>query len=260
MRLMQRFILAATALFLSGLLSACATQTAEQRANSEFFDPYESTNRKIHEFNKVVDKAIFRPASTGYVSFIPEPMVISFTSFSENLSMPGAVVNALLQGDLRTAGYGVTRFLINSTVGFAGLGDPATAFEIPQVDTDFGETLYVWGFEEGAMVELPFYGPSTTRDAVGIVADFFTNPLTFAPVRPVDNIGFYATLLERLADRGNYSATVDSILYESADSYAQARIIYLQNRRFELAGDDPDAYLDLYDDPYADIYGDPYAE
>jgi phospholipid-binding lipoprotein MlaA len=260
MRLMQRSILAATALILSGLLSACATQTAEQRANSEFFDPYEPTNRKIHEFNKVIDKAIFRPASTGYVGFVPEPMVNSFTSFSDNLSMPGAVVNALLQGDLKTAGIGTARFLINSTVGFAGLADPATEFEIPQVDTDFGETLYVWGFEEGAMVELPFYGPSTTRDAVGIVADFFTNPLTFAPVRPVDNIGFYATVLERLADRGNYSATVDSILYESADSYAQARIIYLQNRRFELAGDDPDAYLDLYDDPYADIYGDPYAE
>ena len=260
MRLTQRSVLAVTALILTGFLSACATQTVQQRAAGEFYDPYEPTNRKIHAFNKAVDKAIFRPASTGYVGIIPEPMVTSLTSFSQNLSMPGVVVDALLQGDLKTAGNGLVRFVINSTVGFAGLADPATDFKIPRADTDFGETLYVWGFGEGAMLELPFYGPATTRDAVGIVADFFTSPLTFAPVRPVDNIGFYATLFERLADRGNYSDTIDSILYESADSYAQARIIYLQNRRFELEGDDGDTYGDLYDDPYADIYGDPYAE
>jgi phospholipid-binding lipoprotein MlaA len=260
MRLTQRLTIALPALTLIGMLSACAAQTDEQRASGEIFDPYEDTNRKIHEFNKVIDKNLFRPASSGYVSVIPEPMVISFTNFSENLSMPGDVVDALLQGDFRTAGNGVARFAINSTVGFLGLADPATDFKIPQVDTDFGETLHVWGFGEGAIVELPFYGPSTTRDAIGIVANFFTNPITFAPTRPIKNIGVYAELLERMGDRGNYSDTVDSILYESADSYAQARIIYLQNRRFELAGDDDDAYLDLYDDPYADIYGDPYAE
>jgi len=96
--------------------------------------------------------------------------------------------------------------------------------------------------------------------AIGVVANFFTNPLTFAPVRPIDNIGVWAELLERMGDRGNFSDTIDSILYDSADSYAQSRIIYLQNRRFELAGDDDDAYSDLYDDPYADIYGDAYAE
>lgn len=260
MQFMQRTIIATTALILSSLLSACAVQTAEQRASGEIFDPYEKTNRQIHEFNKFIDKNLFRPASNGYVTIVPEPVWMSFSRFSNNLSMPGDVVNALLQGDLRTAGNGTARFLVNSTIGLLGLADPATGMEIPQVDTDFGETLYVWGLEEGAIVELPFYGSTTTRDAVGIVADFFTSPLTFAPTRPIDNIGVYAKILEQMGDRGSFSDTVDSILYESADSYAQARIIYLQNRRFELAGDGPDAYLDVYDDPYADIYGDPYAE
>ena len=260
MRLTQCLNIAATALILSSLLSACATQTPEQRATGEVFDPYEKTNRKVHEFNKVVDRTLFRPASTGYVSIIPEPFVISFSFFSDNLAMPSNIVNALAQGDLKTAGNATARFLINSTVGFAGLGDPATDFKVPAVDTDFGETLYVWGFDEGPIVELPFYGTTSRRDAIGVVTDFFTNPLTFAPIRPVDNIGFWASLLENMADRGNFSDTVDSILYDSADSYAQSRIIYRQNRRFELAGDDPDAYLEIYDDPYADIYGDPYAE
>lgn len=260
MRLTQRPFFAATALILSSLLAACTTQTSQQIAQGEIYDPFEVTNRQIHEFNKVLDRNLFRPASTGYVSIIPEPMVISFSHFSDNLSMPGNVVDALLQGDFRTAGNGVARFLINSTIGMAGLADPATDFKVPPVDTDFGETLYVWGFAEGPILELPFLGSTTTRDSVGIAVNLFTNPLTLAPTRPINNIGVYAEILERMGDRGNFSDTIDSILYESADSYAQARIIYLQNRRFELAGKDGGGYLDLYDDPYADFYEDPYAE
>lgn len=258
MRVTRQYIHNACALVLMGGLSACAS--GNPTAVGDVYDPYESANRKIHAMNIEVDRALFRPASKGYVSIIPEPMVTSFTHFSENLSMPSNVVDALLQGDLKTAFHGVVRFTINTTVGFGGLADPATTFEIPQVDTDFGETLHVWGFAEGPYVELPFLGPSTQRDSIGVIVNLFTNPLTFAPTRPIENIGVWAELLERMGDRGNYSDTIDSILYESADSYAQARVIYLQNRRFELAGDDEDAYLGLYDDPYADIYEDPYAE
>ena len=258
MRFTQPSTIAATLLTLISLLSACATQTAEQRASGEIFDPYERTNRKIHNVNKVIDRAIFRPASNGYVTVIPPSMVTSFSHFSDYLSLPGDIVNSLLQGNMKTAGNATLRLLINTTV--AGLADPATDFKIPPVDTDFGETLYVWGFKEGAMVELPVLGPATTRDAVGIVVDLVTNPLSQASHPPIDNLGIYAEILDRLGSRGNHSDTIDSILYESADSYAQARIIYLQNRRFELAGDTPDTYLDNYDDPYADIYEDPYAE
>ena len=104
------------------------------------------------------------------------------------------------------------------------------------------------------------------------MVNLFTNPVDLAPTRPVDNLGLYTELVRRMSDRGRYSETIDSILYESADSYAQARLIYLQNRRFELAGDDEEAYLGLYTDPYAEIgsdpatdpyldpYEDPYAE
>ncbi|GAA6193353.1 VacJ family lipoprotein [Phaeobacter gallaeciensis] len=250
----------AVALFVTMGLTACAQQSPEQKASGEIFDPYEKTNRSIHSLNRGIDKAFFRPAAKGYVKIIPDPMVTSFNSFAENLSLPGQTVNYLLQGNLRESGVALGRFVINSTVGFAGLADPATDFELPPVDTNFGETLHVWGVGEGAYIELPLYGPSNSRDAVGVVADFFTSPLKFAPTNPVDNIGFYADVVRRMGNRGRYSDTVDSILYGSADSYAQARLIYLQNRRFELAGDDEDAYLELYSDPYSDPYEDPYAE
>ncbi len=230
-----RSIFVVVTLFFSGvLMSGCATQDPAAKAAGEIFDPYENTNRAIHKFNRGVDRLAFRPASKGYVAIVPEPMVTSFSHFAENLSMPGQAINALLQGNVKESGIALARFAINTVVGVGGLSDPASAFDIPTVDTNFGETLHVWGFGEGAYVELPVYGPSTSRDAVGVIADFFTNPITFARQNPADNIGVYAEIVRRLGDRGRYSDTIDSILYDSADSYAQARLIYLQNRRFEL--------------------------
>lgn len=228
------------------VLAGCATQTAEQRASGGIFDPYESTNRKIHAFNVGLDKAFVRPASKGYTKVVPDPMLDSVTHFSDNLSMPSVFVNALLQGNPKLAGTAALRFVINSTVGFAGLADPSTEFGIAQADTDFGATLAKWGVREGAYVELPIYGPSTTRDSIGVVADFFTNPLTFASQRRVKNISALAWVLDKLGDRGRHSDIIDSILYDSADSYAQARTIYLQNRRFELGQSDSSAEIDPY--------------
>ena len=242
------------------VLAGCATPESAARSSGAIYDPLENTNRGVHAFNLGVDRLFFRPAARGYTDLIPDPIEDSFNHFADNLSEPGDTVNFLAQGRLREAGTSLARFLINSTIGFAGLANPASEFGIPETDTDFGETLHVWGFAEGAYVELPFFGPSTARDAVGVLADFFTNPITFARQNPADNIGVYAELLERLSDRGRFSDTVDSILYESADSYAQARIIYLQNRRFELAGTGEEAYLDPYEDTFEDPYEDPYAE
>ncbi|AVO38862.1 MlaA family lipoprotein [Pukyongiella litopenaei] len=253
---------------LSALLSGCATPTPEQVASGEPFDPYEKNNRAVHRFNVAVDRIFFRPAAKGYTNLIPDPIEDSFNYFSENLSKPGDTANFIAQGNFREAGISLARFLVNTTIGFAGLADPATEFGIPEAETDFGETLHVWGAPAGAYVELPGFGPSTQRDAIGLVADFFTNPLTFALQNPAENIGVYSNVVERLSDRGRYSDTVDAILYESADSYAVARVIYLENRRYELEGNDGDSYVDPYadtsgggaSDPYADIYEDPYAE
>lgn len=231
-----------TAILSTGLLAGCAARTPEQKASGEIFDPYENTNRSIHSFNLGVDKVLFRPASKGYVTIVPEPIVDSFNHFANNLSMPSVMVDSLLQGKFKQAGIALARFAINSTVGFAGLADPASDFEIPEVDTDFGETLYVWGVDEGAYVELPFYGPSTARDAVGVVVNLFTNPLGYSDVPPA-NIGAYAEVVKRMGDRGRYSDTVDAMLYGSADSYAQLRTLYLQNRRFDLEGENTDLYI-----------------
>lgn len=264
MTLLRRTFRMTAPLIVGALLAACSVPDASYVSSGEVFDPHENTNRGVHRFNRAVDTALFRPASRGYTTVIPDPIEDSFNYFSQNLSEPGDTVNYLLQGRVKEAGISLARFLVNSTIGFAGLADPATDFGIPATSTDFGETLYVWGFNEGAYVELPIFGPSTQRDAVGIVVDFFTNPLSYEEHIDRKNLGAYARVVERLSTRGRYSDTIDSVLYESSDSYALARLIYLQNRRFELEGSGGDSYVDPYDDPYSntgtaiDPYEDPY--
>lgn len=234
MPLMLRLLKFPAVLLAAALAAGCATQDPVARDAGEVFDPYENTNRAVHGFNRGVDRLLFRPASKGYVAVVPPDMVTSFGLFAENLSMPGQAVNALLQGDLKTTGIALSRFVINSIFGIGGLGDPASDFNLPAVDTDFGETLHAWGVGEGAYVELPLLGPSTSRDAAGIAVDFVLNPLGYVEQNTAKNVSIYAEIVRRMGDRGNYSDTIDSILYESADSYAQSRLIYLQNRRFEL--------------------------
>ena len=237
------------------MLSACSVP-GPGGAPDGIHDPYEEVNRRNHELNRALDQALVRPAGRGYTNAIPDPIEDSISYFASNLSLPGTVVNNLLQGDLGGALKNTLRFAINTTVGFGGLADPASEFGINEVETDFGETLHVWGVPEGAFVELPVLGPSTERDAAGKVVDLFTNPLSYVLPDPEKYYGTAAGVMSKVGDRGRFSETIDSILYDSADSYSQSRLIYLQNRRFELGGDDDSAYVDPYDDPY----GDPYAE
>lgn len=228
-------------------VSACSAVDGDAISQNGVFDPYEKQNRKVHEFNRSIDQALVRPTALGYTVIIPDEIEDSISNFSRNLSSPSIVINSLLQGNLRGAGIGVLRFATNSTLGLAGLFDAATDFGIQEHDTDFGETLHVWGASEGAYIELPFFGPSNQRDAVGMFVDFFTNPLSYVGLdSPEKYFSGGARIARGLSSRGRFSDTVDSILYESADSYAQARLIGTQNRRFELGDEEASAEIDPF--------------
>lgn len=231
-------------------LGACARETVPVGFN----DPYEPTNRRIHEFNRGVDKAVLKPLASAYGSIVPPPISQGVSNFAGNLDGPGDVVNDILQANPEDAVKNTARFLVNTTIGIGGLFDPATKMGLMGAPTDFGETLHVWGAKEGRYVEVPFLGPSTTRDFTGTVVDVVFNPLRLVLQEPETYWMTGAKLASRLGDRARYSETVDSILYESADSYAQARLLYLQNRRFALGqtGSAADASDDAnFEDPYA---------
>ena len=237
---------AVAALFLAGC-SVPATPT-------DIHDPYEPVNRAVHGFNKGVDTVAIRPVSQVYGKIVPSPVRTGIDNVASNLAMPSAVLNKSLQGESEDAVHNLFRFLVNSTLGVLGIFDAAASFGLDERSADFGQTLAVWGAPEGAYLELPVLGPATERAAAGQVVDFVLNPLSvFSPdVREADAAGTGASLLNY---RYAFATTVDGILYDSADSYAQLRLFYLESSRFAEGGDTADA-LDttIYDDLYGDLY------
>lgn len=242
------------ALLLLATLSACGPATLPSGATID--DPHEAQNRAVHEFNRDVDRALVRPAASSLGAAVPDPVLVGIGRMSSNLSHPSYVVNDVLQLRLADAIHNTSRFVINSTIGILGIFDPASAMGLDERETDFGETLHVWGVPEGSYVELPIFGPSTSRDTVGRVVDIALNPLRGLEPDAANTVrGINVT--SRFGDRHRFGGTIDSILYESEDSYAQARLLYLQNRRFELRGDAEPEYFDPYEDPYDDLFFEP---
>ena len=255
----------------TALLSACGTPEA-----NGINDPFEPANRKVHAFNKGVDRVLVGPASKGY-GVVPEPLKRAVGNVADTLDLPGDIANNLLQFRLADAGQNSVRLLANLTFGVFGLVDFASYAGVEGKPTDFGETLHVWGVGEGPYMELPLAGPSTARDTAGMAVDLALNPVRLALPKKEANAATILKLLSRLGDRDRFSATVDSLLYESADSYAQARLLYLQNRLFQLGGGSgaagdtgEDGFIDPYadasgaeaptDDGFIDPYEDPYAQ
>ena len=232
-------------------LSACSPAPSGVSVH----DPYEPVNRSVHAFNKTLDRAAVRPAGK-VAAALPTEITASVTNFADNVSLPGYIVNGVLQGDIGGAGTNAMRFVLNTTVGIMGLFDPADAIGLYEVDTDFGETLHVWGVPEGAYVELPLFGPSNERDAVGRVVDFFIDPLDHWGTQVQSSGSLPSNIADKIISRGRFGDTVDSVLYESADSYAQTRILYLERRRYTLGI----VVEEAYEDPYADPYFDPYED
>lgn len=238
MSLTTRLQRAACLLLVVASVTACAGTDQADLSPDGVNDPYETQNRKVHAFNKNLDSNVVRPVALGYAKVLPDGVETSVSNFASNLGEPAVMVNSLLQGDVRGLGVSAFRFVLNSTAGGLGLFDPATAMTVTKHDTDFGETLFVWGVGEGAYMELPVLGPSTARRTTGRVVDLFTNPLSYVLDSPEEYYGPIASVGSGLSARAKFDDTVNSILYESADSYAQSRLIYLQNRRFTLGDED----------------------
>lgn len=223
----------------------------------DIHDPYENMNRSVHAVNKGADRVVFRPASRVYGAIVPKPIRTGLSNASANLSGPRNVVNGILQGNIDDAGHNLFRFLVNSTAGLFGLIDAASGLGLEERDTGFGETLAVWGAQEGAYLELPLFGPSNERDAIGQIVDIVTNPITFFDEGA--EIAAATSFPSVLNSRFVLGDTVDGILYDSADSYEQLRLFYLESRRFELTGQSSadnafDPYENLYEEVYEGLY------
>ncbi|MEM0947535.1 MAG: VacJ family lipoprotein [Pseudomonadota bacterium] len=227
-------------------LAACTTPDE----SVEIFDPYEERNRKVHDFNVSLDRNLVRPVARAYGEVLPGEIRAGVSNMKDFVSTPSYILNDVFQGSFEDAAHNTLRLAFNGVFGF-GLLDSASAAGVERRPSDFGQTLHVWGAPEGAYIESPFIGPSTERDTIGTVVDIVTNPTAYALDRSIIWVSPGVTAGDVLQQRYEFGDTVDSLLDDSADSYAQTRSIYLQNRRFELGQDDEfefDPYEDLFDE------------
>lgn len=247
MPLPRRFIDNFRAICVLSAITVAAGCTAPT-PGAEFNDPYEANNRVAYEGSMRADRYVLRPAGQ-VAALLPEEITTPVSNFADNVSLPGMVANGLLQGDIGGMATNTMRFLLNTTIGIGGLFDPAGAIGLTEESTDFGETLAVWGVPEGAYLVLPVIGPTTERDAAGRIVDLFLDPLQSVGTPAQLAYGTGSKVADITITRGTFMDTIDAVLYESADSYAQARLAYLQNRRFEL-GEEPPAATEI--DPFSD--------
>jgi phospholipid-binding lipoprotein MlaA len=212
------------------LVSACASVPRD--VSLPISDPNENANRQVLATNQ----KILAPVSEGVRAALPGPVHERLHDLNANLKEPRILVNNLLQLRLDAAARTTTRFVVNSTVGLAGLVDVAGRNGIAQQSGDFGQTLFVWGVSEGPYVVAPYLGPSTTRDAVGSVVDMAANPLgwligtqiALATTQVAVTAG--TTTVDAVDRLGQLKTAEDA----SIDFYSFVRSSYYQIRRSEL--------------------------
>lgn len=236
-------------LLVAGIVGLVVSACSGTPGPDGIYDPFEARNREVHAFNIALDQRLLRPVATTIGEGGTGPVGDGISNFASNLSLPSAILNNLLQFQLVDAMANTFRFSLNTAFGFGGVMDPAGAWGLHKRPADFGGTLAAWGVGEGAYLELPFLGPSTERDTFGMMVDLVIDPLNML-LPPPERAGSLALgVIDRVEDRSRFAGLVDSLLYESEDSYAQARLFYLQNRRRTLQGG-------LADDDIEDIYDD----
>jgi len=221
-----RYARAALGVMFALALSACVTLPPNAPRSPQ--DPWESWNRGVYKVNDKLDRAIAKPIARTYVRFVPQPVRTGISNIFDNLNTPTVMINDALQGKLLAAGNDLARFLLNSTLGLAGLLDPATPAGLAHNNEDFGQTLGVWGVHPGPFVELPLLGPSDLRDAPAKVVDTYTNPRQY-----IDNTGVkYGLYGLDLVDRRAALLSLDPTLEHVFDPYAFVRDAFLQRRAY----------------------------
>ncbi len=190
-------------------------------------DPFENWNRKVFAFNDGLDRWFLRPVASAYRTVTPSVVDKSVTNFFSNLGEIGNFTNSLLQGKGESAVVAFGRFTYNTVFGLGGLFDVATAFDLPERNEDFGQTLGTWGVSSGPYLVWPLLGPSTPRHTTGFLTDGFVLP---SPWNEVDSPEWYYLRGLQIVDIRADLIPAENLI--SGDRYTFMRSAFLQRREF----------------------------
>ena len=232
----------AAPLLAAALLAGCATrppasepeELAEYRQNN---DPAEPTNRRLFAVHQAIDKYALRPVAVGYRDAVPQPVRTGVRNVLGNLRTPVILANDMLQGEPRRAGDTLGRFVINSTLGVAGIFDVAERwFGVRGHSEDYGQTLARWGVGEGPYLFIPVLGPSNPRDLVGFGLGIVSDPLSwFGQGVVVDALVYGRGGITVVDTRESLINTIDDVNRTSLDPYSTLRSAYRQRRAAEIS-------------------------
>ena len=238
--------------FTTVLFATALIISTELKASEECF---EGTSRAIFKFNLAVDNAIIAPIAREY-NKLPEPIKNGTSNFTSNIATLLSIPNHVLQGNLKEAGDATASFLINTTVGIIGFGNPAGKLGLKAQKEDVGQTLGAYGIGTGCYFVLPVLGPTTARDSLGMIADSFVDPFAHITWREKELFGVSGSQLDYVSVKGvtavdfraDNELNFNSLEENSIDLYASYKSLYLQNRKNKInnssEGDDDWGSLD----------------
>jgi len=207
--------------------ATASTTTSATPTENKTTDKFIKFNRAIYKANVAFDKHFFKPIAKAYKKITPEPIDTSISNFFLNLGDISNATNNLLQLKVGDALKDTERFIFNSTFGLAGLLDIATEMGLEKHHEDFGQTLAVWGVDSGPYVMLPFFGPSTVRDASAKFSlDFLLDPSIYHDERYAL---FALNSIDKRADLMNEEEALKDL---SDDQYIALRDAWLQRRDY----------------------------
>jgi len=216
---------------------AASVQTPPGENNQGVYsDPLSGFNEPMFTFNLKLDDWVLRPVASGYSFIAPEPVREGVGRFFNNVRVIPRFANNLFQLKLAEAGTEVARFGINTTLGLAGFFDPADLwFGLEEHPNDFGLTIRYYNIPTGPYIMLPFFGPSTVGDTIGLVADGAMNPMDYL-------LPTWITLVVNTGQRAVEAVNYRSLhmnQFEEADRYAvdlygAVQDAYLQTRDHEV--------------------------
>jgi phospholipid-binding lipoprotein MlaA len=213
-------------------VAGCATTggvDSQDRRTAGPKDPYETANRKVFAFNDALDTYALKPIAKAYNAVLPSPVRTGVHNFFGNFSDAWSAVNQLLQGKPADAGTMTLRFLTNTTIGIAGIFDPATSLGLERKSEDLGLTLGHWGLEPGPYLVLPLFGSSDIRDGVALPADTYVSPALLVPNKFWQGVAIDAVgVVDTRAGLLGASQMLDELAF---DRYTFMRDAYITRRR-----------------------------
>jgi phospholipid-binding lipoprotein MlaA len=217
------------------MLGACASTDT---GAAEVWDPIETPNRFVFSINRAIDLIAFRPLAVAYRDWMPERAQKGLRNVLDNLGEPVTALNEVVQGSPGRAATTIGRFLVNSTVGIAGIFDVASSMGMPKTKEDMGKTVgYYAGVEPengGFYIVLPVLGPSNARDGVGLAIDAAADPFSIVTFSISSTVGWIATGARYgttvIDARSRTLFALDDLEKNSVDYYAALKSAYTQQR------------------------------